>query len=175
MGQRFHGGQRQGSNFDRGRHGSRLSDDRERASIARRGLRVAENAVYVLIALLLLAGALGLVGEAGYRAVTRIGDGVEVTVKEILGTLLLVFILVELLSAVTATMKERKLIAEPFLLVGIIASIKEMVVITTETEPFRNQQGFKDAMLEMGILAAVILVLSVATLLLRRKEREPEE
>lgn len=30
-------------------------------------------------------------------------------------------------------------------------------------------------MLEMGILAAVILVLSVATLLLRRKEREPEE
>ena len=152
-----------------------MSDDRERASIARSALRVAENAVYVLIAVLLLAGALGLVGEAGYTAVTTIGDGVEVAVKGILGTLLLVFILVELLSAVTATMKERKLIAEPFLLVGIIASIKEMVVITTETEPFRNQQGFEDAMLEMGILAAAILVLSVATLLLRRKEREPEE
>jgi len=43
-----------------------------------------------------------------------------------------VFIIVELLSAVRVTVLKRELVAEPFLLVGIIASIKEIVVLSVK-------------------------------------------
>ena len=95
---------------------------------------------------------------------------------ELLSVLLLVFVFVELLGAVRVTIRERRLIAEPFLLVGIIASIKEIVVIAgAETEPEDEWQAFVEAMIEIGVLAGVILVLAISTLLLRRKEREPSE
>ena len=53
-------------------------------------------------------------------------------IVEVLDTLLLVFIIVELLSAVRRTLSQRELIAEPFLIVGIIASIKEIVVLSVK-------------------------------------------
>jgi len=59
-----------------------------------------------------------------------VGEGVEEAVKATLDLLLLVFIFVELLGAVRTTIRERKLVAEPFLIIGIIASIKEIVVVS---------------------------------------------
>jgi len=47
--------------------------------------------------------------------------------------LLLVFILLELLAGVRETMRQKKLIAEPFLIVGITTSIKEIVVLALQT------------------------------------------
>src|SRR5688500_17796690 len=89
-----------------------------------------------------------------------------------LDALLVTFILVELLSAVRATLAERQLVADPFILVGIIATIKELVVLAAfgaeELPP-------EDLALELGTLAGVLLALAVAAWLARRKEREPEE
>jgi uncharacterized membrane protein (DUF373 family) len=68
------------------------------------------------------------------------------------------------------------LVAEPFLLVGIIASIKEIVVVAGAERP--EEEGwreFGEAMIEVGVLALVILVLAISSLLLRRREREPAE
>jgi heme/copper-type cytochrome/quinol oxidase subunit 2 len=78
---------------------------------------------------------------------------------------------------VRVTLRERRLIAEPFLLVGIIASIKEIVVVAGAERPAEQEewQAFVEAMIELGVLAGVILVLAISTLLLRRKEREPSE
>ena len=36
-------------------------------------------------------------------------------------------------------------------------------------------EAFDDAMLEIGVLGGVVLLLAVASFLVRRKEREPEE
>jgi uncharacterized membrane protein (DUF373 family) len=95
---------------------------------------------------------------------------------ELLSVLLLVFVFVELLGAVRVTMRERRLIAEPFLLVGIIASIKEIVVVAGAERPeSEGWREFGEAMIEVGVLALVILVLAISALLLRRKEREPAE
>ena len=58
--------------------------------------------------------------------------GVITMAAEVLDLLLLVFIVVELLYAVRTTLAERELVAEPFLLVGIIASIKEIVVLSVK-------------------------------------------
>ena len=72
--------------------------------------------------------------------------------------------------------RERRLVAEPFLLVGIIAAIKEIVVVAGAEQPTEGSfETFRDAMIEIGVLAAIVLVLSISALLLRRREREPAE
>jgi len=88
--------------------------------------------------------------------------------------LLLVFILVELLGAVRATLAERRLVAEPFLIVGIIASIKAIVVSSLDASK-SGGEAFEELMIEVSVLGVVILLLALASWLVRRKEREPTE
>ncbi|MDP9466568.1 MAG: phosphate-starvation-inducible PsiE family protein [Actinomycetota bacterium] len=49
-----------------------------------------------------------------------------------LDAILLVFIFVELLYAVRITLKERQIVAEPFLIAGILVCIKEIVVLAVK-------------------------------------------
>ena len=139
-------------------------------------LAVAEDVVYGGIAVLLVAAAAVLLVLA-VDQLLEIGDElVADPVVEVLDTLLLVFIVVELLSAVRTTMAKRELVAEPFLLVGIIASIKEIVVVAGAERP--KDAGFaefRDGMVEIGVLSGVVLVLAIAALLLRMREEKPAE
>ncbi len=155
------------------------SEDPKPHGITNRLLRLAEDVVYALICIILTGGALALLVKAGYDLATGIGtdEGVKGLISEILDTLLLVFILVELLSAVRTTLVERQLLAEPFLLVGIIATIKEIVIGSLEAKELAgtDRDAFVDVMTEIGVLGAVLLVLAIASYMLRRKEREPEE
>ncbi len=144
------------------------------AGPADRALNVAENTVYAATGLFLVAGALIVMGSIAYHLVTDFGDGVDRAVTAALDGLLLVFILLELLSAVRATMTERRLVAEPFLVVGIIASLKEIVVTALDANELSGER-FDDSMITIGVLAGAILLLAVATFLIRRKEREPQE
>jgi uncharacterized membrane protein (DUF373 family) len=144
-------------------------------ALADRGLRVAEQVVYGLACLVLLAGAVALLVKSGYDLATGIDeDGVSDTAASVLDTLLLVFVFVELLSAVRSTIREGELVAEPFLLVGVIATIKELVVTSNEARD-KSGSAFEEAAIEIGVLSALLLVLAVALFLVRRKEREPEE
>lgn len=114
--------------------------------------------------------------SAVYTIVQSADDGVEVAVTKGLDRLLLTFILVELLGAVRATIREHKLIAEPFLIVGMIAVIKEIVVVLVDAkDQYGKGEQFDDAMTELGVLAALLVGLGITAFLQRRKEREPEE
>ena len=94
----------------------------------------------------------------------------------ILDLLLLVFIVVELLYAVRTTVTKRELVAEPFLLVGIIASIKEIVVLSVKAaEDVGRGRIFDDQIKEIAVLGVLVLLLGGTALLMRRKEREPDE
>jgi uncharacterized membrane protein (DUF373 family) len=142
-----------------------------------RALTLAENVLYTAAALLLLAGAVAVLAEIAYGLVHELDEGVAAAVTHSLDGLLLVFILLELLAAVRATMVEHRLVAEPFLIAGIIASIKEIIVLSLEAADFVGKpgEGFSHAMTGIGVLGGIVLLLSVATFLVRRKEREPEE
>ena len=137
-----------------------------------RAMHVAEDVLYALVALVLVALALVVLIDAGFTVAEEAPNDVTSAVDSTLSSLLIVFILVELLGAVRATIKERRLIAEPFLLVGMIASIKEIIVVGGLAG---KDMTVEDAMLKIGVLGAVILALSLAAYLLRRKEREPDE
>ena len=134
----------------------------------------AEGLLYAVVGLVLVGSAAVALGAIAYDLVTHIDDGALDAVAVALDGLLLVFILIELLGAVRATVAERQLVAEPFLIVGIIASIKAIVVTSLETRDLHGE-AFDDAMLEIGILGGVVLLLAVASFLVRRKEREPQE
>ncbi len=140
-------------------------------------LRVAENVVYSVAGALLAGSAVLVLVAVTWHLVKDLGGGVVHGVTTALDGLLLVFIVLELLAGVRATMKEKKLVAEPFLVVGIIASIKEIVVLTLDSKEIysSNTPAFQNAMTEIGVLAGVILLLALAGFLVRRKEREPQE
>src|SRR5688500_17298804 len=99
---------------------------------ADRVLEWCEDVVYLGIAALLLISSGVLLVVAVDQLMEIVDELSSAAVVEVLDTLLLVFILVELLSAVRRTIAERELVAEPFLIVGIIASIKEIVVLSVK-------------------------------------------
>lgn len=140
-----------------------------------RWIERAENVLYVLLAAVLLVIAAAVLVRAVIGLGSLVTGDVSGVAIEILDLLLLVFIVVELLFAVRATIARRELVAEPFLLVGIIAAIKEIVVLAVKAPDALGTEEFEDIALLIGLLAGAILVLAVASYLLRRKEREPTE
>ena len=122
----------------------------------------------------LLAGALIALGAIAWELATNLDDGALKQVEAALSGLLLVFILIELLGAVRATIIEQKLVAEPFLVVGIIAAIKGILVGSLEAGT-KSGDALEDAMVEVVGLGLLVLFLALAAFLVRRKEREPTE
>lgn len=136
-----------------------------------------EDLVYVSIALLLAAGCLVLVVRATGELIHGAFQSGPDALLDTLDALLLIFIFVELLYAVRMTLKDRQIVAEPFLIAGILACIKEIIVLSVKspTEYLDKGPQFARAMVEVGLLGVLVLVLSAAAVVLRRKEREPEE
>jgi uncharacterized membrane protein (DUF373 family) len=159
-----------------------LDDDRSRLTgVGQRLLRAAEDAVYVAVAALLVIGAVVLLVDAAGE-LGGVGDGADSAVLALLDRLLLVFVLVELIFAVRMTLTRREIVAEPFLIVGIIASIKEIILLSVEaanvlegkatTHGSRDPQEFA---LLIALLGLLVVVLAASAVLLRLKERQPVE
>jgi uncharacterized membrane protein (DUF373 family) len=141
-----------------------------------RVLEVAENLVYGGIAVFLVGSAFVLLAVAAKTSWGLVSEFSQQPVLEVLDVLLLVFIVVELLFAVRTTVEKRELVAEPFLLVGIIASIKEIVVLSVEAASALGKGAeFDDRVVEIGLLGVLVVLLGVTSFLLRRKERGPDE
>jgi uncharacterized membrane protein (DUF373 family) len=145
--------------------------------LGNRALVLVEDAVYVSIAVLLAVGAAILVGRAAFILAKGAVDTGPDAFIDTLDAILLVFIFVELLYAVRITLKERQIVAEPFLIAGILVCIKEIVVLAVKAPSDYLDKGpeFARAMVEVGLLGVLVLVLAGTTVLLRKKEKEPEE
>ena len=92
----------------RGGYGAVVPEAEERSSpLVRQAdplLEVAENALYALAGVVLVVGAAAVLVEVAYGLVTTVADGTIDAVTTALDGLLLIFILLELLAAVRATM-----------------------------------------------------------------------
>jgi uncharacterized membrane protein (DUF373 family) len=92
--------------------------------------------------------------------------------------LLFVLMLVEILHTVRASIQSHVLACEPFLVVGMIATIRRILVVTLETSdhptestlPPGSMSSFNNAMIELSVLGLLTLVLSVAIYLSRRSK-----
>jgi uncharacterized membrane protein (DUF373 family) len=95
----------------------------------------------------------------------------------IVDRLLFVLMLVEILHTVRASIQSHELVCEPFLIVGMIATIRRILVVTLETSDRPTEANaalgsvspsFNNAMIELCVLGALTLVLAVAIYLARR-------
>lgn len=153
------------------------TDPPSRVGLGNRALVLVEDAIYVSIAVLLASGAVVLVGRAFVALAEGALDSGPDALLDTLDAILLVFIFVELLYAVRTTLRERQIVAEPFLIAGILVCIKEIIVLAVKSANEYISKGpeFARAMVEIGLLGGLVFVLAASGVLLRKKEKEPEE
>src|SRR2546428_430295 len=77
---------------------------------------------------------------------------------------------VELLYTVQFSFREHALVPEPFLIVGLIAAIRRLLVLTAEFARLleKGERAFQGAMLELGLLTVMIVALVVSLVILRK-------
>jgi uncharacterized membrane protein (DUF373 family) len=135
-------------------------------------LELSEDTIYVLVAVLLTSLAVVLMVDvvSGVAAAIRASSSALSIALTVLDKTLVLFIVAELLHTVRITVQDRSLDAEPFLVVGLIAAIRRVLILTAQGETsFRwNPQG-----IELTILMGLILVIAVAILVWRRSGRTP--
>lgn len=130
-----------------------------------------ENLVYYAIAILLVIVAFYMLGSAAVFLVTHVSSmSYHELVLSLLEELLLVMMLVEILHTVTISLSQHILIADPFLAVAVIALVRRMLVITVELEQTRRADPMFNALImEVGVIAGAILLLTISIHLLRSK------
>jgi uncharacterized membrane protein (DUF373 family) len=87
--------------------------------------------------------------------------------------LLFVLMLVEILHTVRRSIEQHELACEPFLIVGLIATVRRMLVVTLESsDAAANAKAasgsFEHAMIELSVLGGLILVLVGSIFIVRR-------
>ena len=128
------------------------------------------------VALALIAGGAILLGVVVYDFVRGLGhEPVIGLVLELLSGLLLVFIFTELVSTIRVVIARRKVVVEPFLIVGMVAAIRRLIVISAEAENLLGTAKFRDLMLEIGLLAGTVLLLGATVFALRIRRGENDE
>ena len=150
--------------------------EEERQRLADRVLGIVEDVIYWAIAVVLVVGSTALL-VAQINTTLRLRNTPASTVMlEVLDGLLLIFIFVELLYAVRACLRSHEIVAEPFLIVGILAGIKEIVVLSVEAATLlSNGPEFARAVVEIGVLGGVVLALAIAAFVLRERRRDTKD
>src|SRR5204863_8742832 len=83
---------------------------------------------------------------------------------------LLVLMLVELLYTVRVSFRQQALLPEPFLIVGLIAATRRILVVTAEFSVKGEAQArFREGMLEIGLLTFMVVALVASLLMLRMR------
>jgi uncharacterized membrane protein (DUF373 family) len=134
------------------------------------GIAGAETAIYVVAAALLVAA-------AAFTVVGTIVDLIEGSDKRpigdsgvfVLDRVLLLFIIAELLYTLRAVNLGGRILVEPFLLIGMIAVVRKVLIIAAEAQ--QRELTVNDLVLEIAALAGLALVLALSIHLLRRPGR----
>jgi uncharacterized membrane protein (DUF373 family) len=130
---------------------------------------VVQSAIYFAVAALLIVAAvftcagtvIDLVEGRDSRPIADAG-------LFVLDRVLLLFILAELLYTLRLVDRGGRILAEPFLFIGLIAIVRRVLVLVAEVEHRRSRTGIEDFVLEMAGLGLFALVLMASIYLLRR-------
>lgn len=134
-------------------------------------LSILQRAVYygVATALMISIGILFVSTASGLLQVLEFGP-LE-TVLMVLDRVLLISIFVELLTTVQVLVREREIVAEPFLLIALIAVVRRILLATAELEQSIGTETFQSRLVELGVLGALVVILMVAIYFARRTQQ----
>jgi phosphate starvation-inducible membrane PsiE len=135
-------------------------------------LNHAESAVLILIGIVLVVLAVLLLWSGTMSMIDAVrADTIGHSAIEILNSVLLVMMTMEIVYTVAVSLESHTLVAEPFLIIGTIAAIRRMLVITaTSTEAEHTPSIFHNMLIELGLLAATVIALSLAIWVLRHSQ-----
>lgn len=135
-----------------------------------------EDVVYVALGVLLALSAVALLVHGGIDLVRAL-PGLEVrAIVALLDQILLALMIVELLYTVKVSFREHTVVAEPFLLVALIAAVRRILVITAEfsAQARPDERLFRQVMAELGLLTVLVLALVASVVILRRRPASAE-
>ena len=134
-------------------------------------LEAFENIAYLTIAFGLSVPVVMLVIFAVRNMLEVTQDGILVTALDVLDGLLLAFIFVELINTIRIATGLGELgvfIAEPFLLVGLVAVVRGILLLTANLHEVQSMEEVQILLMEVGILAILLGVLTIALYYARR-------
>jgi hypothetical protein len=132
-----------------------------------------ELVVYVGLGILLSVTALFSLGSAALLLLEGMHDwsGTRV-IFLIVDRLMFVLMLIEILHTVRGSVRSGALTPEPFLIIGLIASIRNVLVITLKTSEghgsIEGEMLFRSSIVELAVLGALILIFVGSIYMLRR-------
>jgi len=138
-------------------------------------LGLAEDLVYAGVGFLLAIAALAFLAIALKGIVSALfANALPGQVVSILDEILLILLIVELLYTVQVSFREHRLIAEPFLVVALIAVIRRVLVLTAELPKLPEAGGavFNHAVIELSLLIIMIFVLVASFIMLQRYAKQ---
>ncbi len=151
-----------------------MSEERSPSRIAASMLHRAESIVLALIAVVLIILALMLLGSSTMSLVNAFREGqVSTSAIDILDSVLLVMMMMEIVYTVAVSLESHSLVAEPFLVVGLIAAIRRMLIITAESTRVEatNTDAFRSLLIELALLAFIVIGMAVSVYVLRRSNK----
>lgn len=111
----------------------------------------------------------GLTGSTGQAVAPGDPQNIAQAIINLVSDLLLVLIIMEVLSTVLHYLRERATSLKPFLFIGMISATRGVLAIGARLSVTKvTGQDFTDAMIELGVSAAVILALGVTLRVLSR-------
>ncbi len=132
-------------------------------------LSKAEEYIYIAAGFILVLAAAGLLVTAVIEITTSLKDfKYTAAIVQLLDRILLVLMLAEIIYTVQRIAHTRRLEATPFLVIGIIAVIRRMLIITAESADTVNLEDsyFQGALAELGLLAFMVLMLAISVRLI---------
>ncbi|MDQ3922289.1 MAG: phosphate-starvation-inducible PsiE family protein [Actinomycetota bacterium] len=137
-------------------------------------LDYSQNVVYYGMAIALLV----TIGVLFISVGTSLLEVFEVsplqTALAVLDRVLLISIFVELLVTIAILVQEREIFAEPFLLIGVIAVVRRILLVTAEAGQTADAERFLNLIAELGVLTVLVISLAAALYFTRRAERRQE-
>ena len=137
-----------------------------------RAFTAVEDVVYVGLGLLLAGSSIILLISGLISFGHNLMAGSFATnIVSLLDRILLILLVVELLYTVQVSFREHSLIPEPFLLIGLIAAIRRVLVLTAELAQVHDKPEavFRNFIVELVVLTFMIITLVIALVLLRRR------
>jgi uncharacterized membrane protein (DUF373 family) len=140
-----------------------------------------EHATYVALGVLLSLTAVMALAATGVLMWSSLGNWTsDDAVLQVIDHLLFVLMVVEILHTVRASMRTGGLTCEPFLVVGLIASIRRVLVIALRSSQTTQQNEmsegaarlFQASMEELLVLALLITVMVCAIYVMHRTRKE---
>jgi len=145
--------------------------DSARDWVARIFTRV-EDLVYIGLGVLLAGTAIVFLAVGAYDFVSQlVAGGPPGHVVELLDRILLILMIVEILYTVQVSFREHALVPEPFLIVGLIAAVRRILVTTAEFARTVEQGGraLPERHDRAGLLTVMVVALVASLLMLRRR------